>query len=978
MDVKEVGYPNGRFRFALLALVAVLAMPTVRAAPSKIAFNIPAGEFSQAIIEFSKQSQVEILYTSMGSLGDLKTHAVMGELGVPEALTRMLEGTGFTFEFDSARSVLLKRKGGGAAQAGPTGVSPAVGDAQTKLAAAFEEQTVNMQEIVVTGSLIHGLRDITSPLVIVGDKEKKRAAYATVQDVLRTLPFNFGGDASEDFSTNQNLNRGSSINLRGLGSGATLVLVDGQRQPMSGFEGDFVDISTIPLSAVERIEVLPDGASALYGSDAIAGVVNVIMRQDYEGFETQTRLGTAPGGDDETLMAQSFGHHWDGGKVMFAYQYSRGTALPGEDRAYSASADKRPLGGSDLRSSSSNPGNILDPFTLNPVFAIPSGQDGRSLTPNQLLPGVVNLQNQVQGRDLLPDKWAHGVFATASQKFGDHFELFAEGRFNYRHTSATERAYDQLLTVPASNPFFVDPFGGMPFVIVAYNFLKDLGPVHDTGVTETYTTTVGANTDIAGKWRATLSAFNGRESMRSTAYNEVNFLALDEKLADSDPATAFNPFGSGSNTNPATLEAIRQTQVQRAVSGIKSINLSIDGPLADLSIGTPKLATGINSRQESLERDVSSPYDRRVTAAFAELSLPFYSRFEFSLASRYEKYSDFGDTYNPKIGVRWSPIQSLRLRGSWGSSFRAPTLVDLYDHSQDFAFLFPIVDTHSPTGQSNVLVRTGSNPALHEERAATWTTGVDFAPQSHPGFTASATYYAVYYKDRIWQPRPPLTPEMLLAQDQWASLVTRNPNQSQISAICGSPLFLGSSLDCTNNPPTVILDIRQRNLSATTVNGVDMELRQLLTTRHGTFELGMQGGYIFDFNQAITNAAPALDLVDTVGNPSRVRMRGTADWRRYGRDQPGVGASLAVNYLSGARDYENPPVTQVSGLATFDLQVSYRMAESDRWLGSLDLSLNAVNIFNQSPPFVNRLEGYDPFNTKPYGRVVSFGIQKHW
>ena len=537
MDVTESKRLHRRFRSALLALIASLAGPGAWAAAPKIAFNIPAGEFSQSVLEFYAQSRIEIFYASVGSVTGVKTQAVVGELEVSEALTRMLAGTGFTFEFENEHSVLVKRAEGAEVLAE---VSPAISrpqrldDAHNRLSTLTPNpagQSQNLQEIVVTGSYLHGLRDIVSPLIIIGGREKKQAPYATVQDVLRALPSNLGGAPSEEFSFNTNFNRGSGVNLHGLGSGATLVLVNGQRQPVSGIEGDFVDVSTIPLSAVDRIEVLPDGASALYGSDAIAGVVNVIMRNNLSGGETSARLGTALGGGNEVAVSQLLGNHWDGGEWLFAYQFSQRTALAATDRAYSASADKRPFGGTDQRSFFSNPGNILDPVTLQPVFALPNGQNGIALRPQDLLPGVVNLENQVKWRDLLPERSTHSAFLTGSRKIGDRFEVFGEGRYNQRNITATERPYDQLLFVPSSNPFFVDPFGGSPFVIVAYNFVNEFGPITDAGKTETYTATVGLKANISELWRATLSAFHGTERMRWAGYNLVDFALLDEKLA---------------------------------------------------------------------------------------------------------------------------------------------------------------------------------------------------------------------------------------------------------------------------------------------------------------------------------------------------------------------------------------------------------------------------------------------------------------
>ncbi len=975
----------------LLLLVGSFLVSGVWAAGPTVMFKIPEGEFSQTVIEFYKQAQVEILYASLGSVKGLKTHAVHGELEASVALEKMLEGTGISFEFESERSVLLKRQSTGSAvvnnEGGRATVLKTPGEQSTQNSNGSTEITPAMQEVVVTGSYIRGLKDIVSPLVIVSEREKKRAPYATVQDVLRTLSFNFGGGPNEDFSNTTNFNRGSSINLRGLGAGATLVLINGHRQPVSGIEGDFVDVSTIPWSAVDRIEVLPDGASALYGSDAIAGVVNIIMRRDISGGETQARLGAGLGGADETLLSQLVGGDWNTGNWLLGYQYSKRTSLPGADRAYAASADKRPFGGSDQRSFLSNPGNIFNPMTLQPAFAIPGGQDGKSLSTNELLSGEINLQNQLEGRSLLPDLRTHNVFLTASRKIGERVELFAEGRFSDRRMAATERAFDQLLIVPASNPFFIDPFGGLPFALVGYNFSNEFGFAHSTSGTDTFNGALGLKANIGKDWHANLSGYRGKETMSWLGINQVDFFALNAALADPSPETAFNPFGSGSNTNPATLDAIRLTQREHTTSDIRTLSLVADGALPDLPSGTPKLAIGFDKRRESLSRNqiqngnsiISAQYYRDVTASFAELALPVFPHLDVSLASRYESYSDFGSTFNPKIGLRWSPVKSLRFRSSWGSSFRAPTLVDVYDKSQDVAALIPVADLRSVNGQAMIaLVRAGSNENLHEETATTWTAGIDFAPELISGFTLSSTYYTTKYKDRTWRPTSLLTLETLLADDQWSPLVTRNPSQAQVNVICSSPVFFGLSSDCITNPPSVILDIRVRNLSSTLLKGLDIELQQALHTHYGSFNLGVTGTYVFSFKQAVTQAAPSIDFAGTVANPPDLRLHGFVEWYQYGRNEPGLGVSLSMDYLDNSRDNENPPITGISSATTFDIQLNYRTAKSNRWLENIELTLNAVNVFNEDPPFVNRILGYDSANAKPYGRVVSFSIRKNW
>jgi len=957
-------------RSLALAIALSFVFSSLWAASPKLHFNVPAGTLRESFKAFTRQAKIDGYYVlgEIPSADAVQTQAVIGEFTISEALRKMLEGSGMKFRFASDGSLLIE----------PV---KAVG-------AALETDAGDAQEVVVTGSFIRGLDAITAPLVIVNRNEMKQAAYGTVQDVLRTLPFNFGGGANEDFSVGSaNFSRGSSVNLRGLGTGATLVLIDGRRQPVSGIGGDFVDVSTLPWSAVDRIEIIADGSSALYGSDAIAGVVNVIMRKDLPGVgETQARLGAALGGADERLLAQFFSHHWDSGHGLLTYQYSERTELAAGQRSYAANADKRPLGGSDLRSIFSNPGNIIDPFSQDPVLGIPSGQDGRSLTADALLPGIINLQNQLEFRDLLPNRTTHNLFLTASQKVAENFELFVQGRYSHRDMTATERGQPLQLLVPAGNPFFVDPFGGSPFVIVAYDFVNEFGPIRHKGKTETYTGSLGITAHITDHWQANMSGYVGREDMDWRGYGQTDPMSLALALADPDPATAFNPFGSGANTSPAILDSLLYVQQERAISQVKTVNALVDGPLPELPTGTPKLALGVDRRHEGLFRDetqgrdirVSGEFDRTIAAAFGELSLPLSSRMNLSLAARYERYSDFGDTFNPKIGIRWSVTDSLRFRGSWGSSFRAPTLVDLYDHSQDVALMFPLADPRSASGFSLVLAQAGSNPKLHEERARTWTAGLDFAPEAILGLSSSLTYYSIDYKDRIFYYPPTVALETLLVDEKWSALVTRDPTRSEIEGVCNSPVFFDSVADCLASTPAAILDLRVRNLSATAVNGVDLELKYALQTDYGRFNFGLNGSYVLNFEQALTRAVPASDLVGMVLNPPRLRFRNVAEWSRHGRDQPGFSASMAMDYLDSFKDYGHSPVNRIGATATFDMQLNYRTEKSGHWLGDVDLTLNAVNIFNEDPPFVNHEIGYDPANTKPYGRVISLGLQKGW
>ena len=975
----------------LLLLASLFGAASSWAADSRVKFNLPSDEFPKAILEFYHQSKIEVLFLANDTLSQIKTQPVVGELEPREALERMLKGTGLTFRFVTEHSVTIKQPEVASVPPPPPPKPPP--PSVHHMAAAGPTVGHNqLEEVTVTGSLIHGAADVMSPLVYVTQADLSQAPFATVQDALYQLPLVSLDAPREDFGLNNNYNYGSGINLRGLGVGATLVLVNGHRQPLSGVDGDFVDVSNIPTAAIERIEILPDGASALYGSDAIAGVVNIILRNDFDGAETQVRYGGAPGGRDETVVSQLLGTHWSSGKAMLVYEYSDATDLPAAARGYAANSNKIPYGGSDFRSIFGDPGNIVNPATGQPIYGIPAGSTSVPLNP-AALSSTINLQNTFARTLLFPQRTQNSVYATASQDVGDSVELFAEGRFSQRTTFVQTFPETATLEVPGNNPF--NPFPGS-ITPVAYSFSQSLGPISFSGETRNYLGTLGARFKLGGDWQATLSESFGQEKLFDTEYNIYNLGALDTALANTNVATTFNAFGGV--TNPATLAAIRREDLVHAVSGIEMSSFVADGPLLDLPAGPAKLAVGYERREESLEHtvaDIADPpygtmnarYSRHVNSAFAELAIPLVGdsdhpraapRLELTLAGRYEDYSDFGHSTTPEVRLRWVPIDSLKLRASWGRSFRAPKLDDLYDSTENVSFMVTLPDPQSPTGRSQVLGLQGDNPNLKAETATTWTAGFDVVPEFDPGLTFSATYYQIDYTGQIAQPDPADPFDILGQENEWGAVITRNPTQAQIAAICNRADFQGSRPSCLASSPAAIVDFQLANLASTQVSGLDLGVHQKIDSGIGRFELGLQGSYVFHFDQAVTSTSPSVDILNTYGNPLKLRFRATAGWDQHAPGESGLGANLAVNFTNA---YDNPgstPMPHIDSLTTVDLQLRYHTADGDGLLNGLELGLNAVNVFNQSPPFVDSMYGYDLANFQPLGRVLSLSFRKKW
>jgi outer membrane receptor protein involved in Fe transport len=847
--------------------------------------------------------------------------------------------------------------------------------------------TVKLDEIIITGSLIRDTEAAGSKLTIIGRDQIDASGYGKIEDVLATVTQNFNQNNGAVVEGNHffNLNRGAEVQLRGLGAGTTLTLINGQRQGQSGLQGMYTDVSTIPASAVERIEILPEGATALYGSDAIGGVVNIILRRNFNGFETRLRASTAGGDANERGIAQLWGHTWTRGHVLLGFQYNDSAALACSARDYcAANADFRRFGGGDWRGVGSNPGTILDPDTWAPIAAIPHGQDGTQLTAEQLIPGAVNYTNSVNYQDILPSQTMRSAFVSSSYQPADNWEISFDGRYSSREFKSTFPQPAGDFTVPANNAF--NQFGGD--VVVAYDFTSDLGPVIDSGPTETSFASAGVKRVLPGGWQAGFSSSYSNSRAEFVEVNNIFYFGqdgVDAALNNSDPTVALNIFGDGSHTNPATLASLGTVYDVVNTFTTTSASVIADGPVFDGAAGAIRLAVGSDFRKEHSDgtniADGKESRSREVAAAFFEIAAPVLAgrqdsnvnRLDLSLAGRYDRYSDAGTTFNPKVGLSWQASHLLRLRGTWGTSFRAPPFFWSNSSQIGDAAIFDAVDPQSPTGYSRALGVFGPMPDLQPETASAWTVGMDVTLPAAPGFSLSLTYFDIDYEGKV-QP-PGYSAEFLVRENEFASLITRNPTQAQIDAVCHRPPFGG---DC-NDPIAVILDNRSRNLDSVKTRGVDVAVDYSNDTARGNWVYGLNGTYIIDQKQQITPTAPVFDYVDTVGNPLQFRFAGHVSWSlRLWTVQ------ATVNYTGGYRDPGSVPARIVDSWTTADFNVGYQVEGGQGWLANTQINFGMINFLDQRPPFVNRYDplsgtlGYDAANATVLGRQLSLQVVKSW
>ncbi|RSU82157.1 TonB-dependent receptor [Sphingomonas koreensis] len=941
-----------------LLAAAVVPLPAVAGArETKIEFNIAAGPLDRALTQYAQTTRRQLLYSS-ALVANRTSPGLRGQHSADRALALLLVQTGLRVRRAGNAYVLVAAS---PSRATAETVRSPVDRRSRPIEARPPAPTPVQPEaepapIVVTGSHIRGAGAGSSPLVTVSRDEIDRAGQSTVGAAIAALPQNFGGTSSEDTSltssdrSTYNEGLGSGANLRGLGSDATLTLINGRRVAGAGGQAEFTDISMIPLAAVERIEVLTDGASAIYGSDAVGGVINVILRKTFKGGETRFYSGVpTQGGASEIQLGQVVGTAWEGGHMLVAYEYSRRERLTAAQRDYTRTADLRSLGGSDWRSFLSNPGTILgfsSTGALVPLYAVPSGQNGRNLTPGDFRPGA-NLENFREHADTLPRQERHSGYATIEQELSDKVRLFAEGRYGRRDFSFNGQASTAILQVLPNNPYFVSPTGA-PFTLVGYSFARELGPIRQRGRIEAWNAAAGLTMDAFDDWQIDAHGSYSAERSRLRGSNYVQSHYLNEALGTrpDDPSTAFsttthgffNPFGDGAVNSRAILDFIGQGwTATRLDSRVASATLKADGTLFELSGGRVRLAIGGTYRHDQFERDgenftsdpIPRPFNRTnagrsVTAGFAELAIPVFGegnvrpglrRLTLSAAVRHERYSDFGDTTNPKLGLVWEPAEGLTLRGSYGTSFRAPAIRELRD---------PLTVSYSPLrdidGKTlSVMTLFGGNPDLKPETARSLTLGLRYSPPDAKRWRFELGYFETHFRDRIERPAADNITQAL-TNPVFAPYVRR---VDPVGSAADRALLLdylnhpGSLLPPSFYPPEffrAILDARLVNSTRLTVRGIDFAVNGGFAAGGGEVSLALSASHMIDYQRQITPLAAAIEQVGTLADPPSWRGRASASF-----DRSSWGASTTLNYTNSYLEDGQP--AQCSRLLAAGLRI---------------------------------------------------------
>ena len=826
------------------------------------------------------------------------------------------------------------------------------------------------------------------PVQVISREEIERSGSTTVAELMakvsaNLLPFN------DALSVDNVFNAGlASVNLRGLGDGSTLVLLNGRRVSNYAFSGAALDVNQIPLSAVDRIEILKDGASAIYGSDAMAGVVNFILRRNFAGAEV-SGLGswTEAGGGDQRQGNVTAGHgelSKDGYNVFLTASFQKDKLLHATQRSFS-STGYRPDEGLLALPNTTYPANFFAAGRLfNPSYANGCAPPDSLPSTGAFTRGDACGYDIARSTTLLPEVERSAAYGRGTLRIGAAHEVFAELAYSDNRLIATRSPtpvapFDTpeftIFVYPAGGPFYPTSFAeanGISGDLPVFYRTVPLGP----RVTETKSTAwravAGANGTVDRWDYATGLSYSRNEARNAFTSGYVALRRFQEAMATG----LINPFGPSGAEGEALLSGAQFIGEANTATGTTiGFDAKASTELYRMPNGPLAVAMGVEARREELEYRFADALtsgdilgfdfatkpiagDRSVQALFGELGIPLASGVEAQIAARYDHYSDFGGTINPKVALRWQPFRRLLLRASWGTGFRAPTLYDLFEPQLRTTLVFFEDPIRCPvTGadrdcvlQSAVL---GGNPNLQPEKSTQVNAGAVWVPL--PDLTLAIDYWNIGKRGFISQL------DLGVLADNFAYFESTNILRGPVDpAYPGLP----GPID------TVVLT--WQNLGKVNTSGVDVNVQwKSQLTPLGRLAFSLDGTYVIDWRWQPDgiNYESAVGK-HVIGPLPRWRHTLAFDW-----DAGIWGVTLGQRYMSGYEDVNffpprlSPPPEprRVSSYEVWDFQARYT------GLRNWSIAAGIKNLLDRDPPrsnqpFSSQL-GYDPTYADPRGRT---------
>ncbi len=874
---------------------------------------------------------------------------------------------------------------------------------------AIAQDDDGLEEIIVTGSYIkRSQSDMASPVLIIGSSELADIGASTLPDMINTLTINSGAQIYANH-LDQGRNAGTTnVNLRGLGEASTLVLLNSTRAtltPAVNRSGDqYVNLSTlVPMIAVERVEILKDGASALYGSDAVAGVVNFITRDTFEGLQFKAELANNEYGGDETHFGVIIGGKHERGNFMAAFEYMTSDPVTNAERfsdfeptmnsitGYGAPAVNIADFGLDIRMPDPDCDAATAAYVDRQVFFDPNSNVCRMTY--GYFGNVISEEERLQG------------YVSASYEITDNVEFFAEMGY-----ANIEVIIGSVPTQPNTNPVYVteshpdaiyygagplarindplDPFAGAPVGSEGERELPWIGRIFGAGHEQNndlkpfnnWRTRGGLRGAINDTWDYTLSYIYSSEE--TSAFRRESVLTvLQEALYGRGGPNGDEYYRFGYRNRDANsqdlLDPIIGFYGYTAEANQKVFDAVISGSFGSMGDSEIGVAFGVQWREDQLMYDYNDQSNdfvfsffvggddfdvkQSATAAFAEFSFPISEEFEFNLAGRYESIED-ESTFDPKVSFLYTPTDQWSVRGSWGTSFRVPSLFAQYGSYVDASS-----GTDPNTGVEITFTgeRTGNpNKPLVPQESTSINIGTTY--QGDNGFVASIDYWNFDYEGYITYEQP-------------SSILTVDPNGPQVIRSPGGNVIkvIGYAA----------------NAGFVKTDGIDLGLSYAFETGVGTITPYVDATQILGYDVDDPSFGP-LDVLGlanrhNVGHPAiETRANFGVRYNNEGHSANVIARYIGC-YLSDETDgnlggpivFRHPwgdiiqPATldpenflPVDSQTTIDMQYSYT---TESMFGGDTVSIfriGARNITGELPPVFHSTPGYDEYVHDPRGR----------
>ena len=849
-------------------------------------------------------------------------------------------------------------------------------DQAATTAQAGVESDDNVEQVVVTGSRIRR-QDIVGvgPATVVTEEQIERSGVTQLETILQQIPASagFAGSQTAAYWTARGWGT-AQVNLRGLGISRTLTLLNGRRLVNGGTGANSSpDLNMIPVSAIERIDVLKDGASAIYGADAVAGVVNLITRTDFEGLLVNAKYGVTQEGDGDDFTADLlWGLRNERGGVSAAFTFQKTEAVNMATRAPCALGE---VSGA-LRcvdSASTMGGRAVLPNGQQINFSNVAG-NGNFFEPYSAAKHNFNSNPFLNAVNPL-QRFSSAFFA--DYQLNPAVELFGEFLFTHRETRQIGSPGTlRNLAIPASNP--TNPTGQN--ITLVQRRLAEPGVRNFYQDTDTFQAVGGARGDFWNDW-AWESAFSwGRNTGIDGSDNIANLARVRETIntsvcsfAAGAPIPCADYLGFG-DISPQALKYILTGMRDTGGNEQQSFYADVTGDLFQMPAGALAVAAGVSYRKEEGWRDPDpltvqgvlntnqqTPIRGELAAreAYFEASVPllrdvpFAQNLTFDAAIRYSDYDLFGSDTNYKLGLDWRVIEGLRMRATYGTGFRVPAIPELfggvsqgnlttsdpcsrYSTSANATVRANCASAGVPANYvqlgTTVLTNTGGNIALKPENSESFTVGLVLQPTFLSGFSATVDYFDLQITDAIRS----------IPGSTKLSVCFNTPGLDH--PFCGPSNFTRNTLTGEVN----FLSAQLINTGEESVNGWDLGVRYQREVLGRKAQLDWNATYLEQYTVAPFPGAAPIVFDGRIGGGNG----GYPHWRSYGSLSvldPRWTATYSIQWIGEAQDFNAAPTDigyESPNVFYHNAQFAYELTERAR------VAVGVDNLFNEEPPFI--------------------------